>query len=103
MAAIVEDINNLFMQTSGIYSPIEQWANTQGYVPIDWSDPTLLFSPASSAAAEAATNSFDPSQFAADFTQLFGTGGSTDFAQMLASELPQLLGSQLSADVPSLF
>jgi hypothetical protein len=98
----IQDLQN-FMQTSGIYGLVEQWANTQGYVPIDWSDPNLLFSPAASAAAEVATNAFDPSQFAADFAQLFGTGVSTDFAQMLASELPQLLGTELSEDVLSLF
>ena len=98
----IQDLQN-FVQTSGIYGLVEQWANAQGYVPIDWSDPNLFFSPVTSAAADAATNSFDPSQFAADFAQLFGSGVSTDFAQMLTSELPQLLGSELSADVLSLF
>jgi hypothetical protein len=98
----IQDLQN-FMQTSGISGLVEQWANTQGYMPIDWSDPNLLFTPATSAAAEVATNAFDPGQFAADFAQLFGAGASTDFAQMLAGELPQLLGTQLSADLLSLF
>jgi hypothetical protein len=98
----IQDLQN-FMQTSGIYSFVEQWADTQGYVPIDWSDPNLLFSPITSAAAETAMNAFDPSQFAADFAQLFGAGVSADFAQMLASELPQLLGTRLSEGVLSLF
>jgi hypothetical protein len=97
----IQDLQN-FMQTSGIFGLVEQWADTQGYVPIDWSDPNLLFSPATSA-AEAATIAFDPSQFAADLTQMFGAGASTDFAEMLAAELPQLLGTELSADVLSLF
>lgn len=98
----IQDLQN-FMQTSGIFGLVEQWANAQGYVPIDWSDPNLFFSPATSAAADAATNAFDPSQFVAELSQLFGTGVPTDFAQMLASELPQLLGAELSADVLSLF
>ena len=94
----IQDLQN-FLQTSGIFGLVEQWADAQGYLPIDWSDPNLLFSPA----ADAATNAFDPSQFLADLTQLLGTGVSTDFADMLAGELPQLLGAELSADVLSLF
>lgn len=87
----IQDLQN-FMQTSGIFGLVEQWANAQGYVPIDWSDPDLLFSPASSAAAEAIATTFDPGQFAADLTQLFGAGASTDLAQLLAGELPQVAG-----------
>lgn len=92
----IQDLQN-FTQTSGITGLVEQWANAQGYVPIDWSDPNLLFAPAAGAAT-----ALDPSQFAADLTQLFSTGFSTDFGEILAGELPQLLGSQLSAEVLSL-
>ena len=103
----IQDLQT-FMQDSGLYNLVEEYAASQGYTPIDWSDPNLFLQPTTSTATGAASdavaaNAFDPSQFTVDLTQLFGSTFTTDLSQILANELPQLLGTQLSTDLLSVF
>jgi hypothetical protein len=103
----IQDLIN-FMQSSGIQGLVQDWANASGYTPIDWSDPSVLLQPAAATgSAVASSDTFDPSQWATDLSQLLGTGVSTDLAQALtnelSAELAQLLGTQLSADLLSVF
>lgn len=103
----IQDLIN-FMQSSGIQGLVQDWANASGYTPIDWSDPSVLLQPAAATgSAVASPDTFDPSQWATDLSQLLGAGVSTDLAQTLtnelSAELAQLLGTQLSADLLSVF
>ena len=73
-------------------------------MPTGWTNATTTTSTATGAASDAvAANAFDPSQFTVDLTQLFGSTFTTDLSQILANELPQLLGTQLSTDLLSVF
>jgi hypothetical protein len=102
----IQDLQN-FMQESGLLNLVQEYANSQGYTPPDWSDPLLFLQPTTStatgAASEAVANGFDPSQFTVDLSQLLGGTLTTDLSQLLANELPQLLGAQLSTDLLSAF
>lgn len=103
----IQDLQQFF-QSSGLFNLVQEYADSQGYTPIDFNDPNLFLQPAMStatgAASEAVTGgAFDPSQFTVDLSQLLGGTLTTDLSQMLANELPQLLGAQLSTDVLSLF
>lgn len=103
----IQDLQT-FMQDSGLYNLVEQYAASQGYTPIDWSDPLLFLQPTTSTATGAASDAvaagaFDPTSFGADLSAILGSTAASDLTQMLANELPQLLGAQLSTDVLSLF
>jgi hypothetical protein len=103
----IQDLQT-FMQDSGLYNLVEEYAASQGYTPIDWSNPDLLLQPTTStatgaASAAVAANAFDPTSFGADLSAILGSTAAADLTQMLANELPQLLGAQLSTDILSVF